>query len=1659
MKSITSNLPVRTSVQICFLSMLFAMSQSAAFSQCGNGYQYCYQVTFNHNQVGVSDSVNFPALISSTSGFPWLKTVANGGQVNNPVTQTGGGASIQVPADVIFTSDAACSTLLSWEYEDYSPTTGAVDVWVRIPSLSHTTDTTIYACAGKSTATTWQGGSSATAWSNGFQAVWHLPTIGSVPGVTNSTTSTSLPLTASLVTVGTGEVGGGANNSGAVLSGFTSNPAATTVLSQTPFTYSMWVNLSSFSHTNHLVSINNLFDLAVDTGGHIVATVRTTASYRITTTAVTLPLNSWHYVAVSYATGSAPTVFLDGAIPAGSQTSAGSGTDSPIVVLAGGSAFAIGAAAYNPYVENYIGALDEVRLANITTRSVDWILAEYNNQKQGSTFYTVTPAVGGPPAITTQPTNVPVTAGQLASFTAAASGNPAPTVQWQVSTDGGASFSSLGGSATSPSYIFTTASTDNGKQFRAVFTNPSGVATTNAATLTVSGAPTITTQPSNVTVTAGQPASFTAAASGNPVPTVQWQVSTNAGVSFSNMSGGATSPTYSLTTASIDNGKLFRAVFTNPSGTVTTTAVTLTVATTSTTSPSAVPPSPQLISASTQTTFTFTIPPPQGVSGVTGINWVQLNFQTASGGQFSIINACNFNILPDPQNLQPYVQTYTDNGALNTQLNLRYPTSTMAQRTNSQCTLAAESQMSVTSNNLTTTSSIPITFTLPDGIGSKDYHLYVITSYRTNIEGQPPNYNYAQSVDLGVYTITSPRPSVAPPPPLTIQTGAPTTFTFSAPPPTGATGVNSVLLNFQTQTAGPTSTVNACSMKVLPDTLAIQTSLDSGALNATLVPGTTSTTVAQRSNSQCSLAAENQLSLTNINLRTVATIPITFILPAATAPTYYHLYVVMDYRTASSASNPVTWDMGTFTIIAGTLPLITLQPSSTTVPVSATATFSASASGSPQPSVQWQVSSGGAPFANISAATSTTYNAPVSLSANLNQYRAIFTNIYGSATTSPATLTIATNTTSLVTASRLLTQAAFGPNSIDSAYVRQIGKATWLTQQLTDPGVDGLGWLQLYTRSSSPMGSGLFLNDPNDLTGTPAPSYGDSLCPPLASGGCLPGLIPSLRTYVNEAGGRFLRNSVLGSDSNNSRADLRKNDQLRQRVAFAWSELFVVNRTKGLLNTKWSKVAPFQEMLYLDAFQDFTTILREVTKNPTMGEFLDMRNSVKANLTGTVSPNENYARELLQLFTIGINPLGLNGTVQTGLPNYDQPKIQNFAVALTGWNEDFDPGSPYHNSDGFNGANAENYLYPMVPVDANYDLAHANTHLPLLQYLNASPQGQCVVANRNGQGSLQPPTYVSCASLCNSGLVQVTCGSARGTLSNSNDAVNEVDNVMLNIMGHPNVAPFISKFLIQHLVTSNPSSTYIQNVATVFNMDSNCTLCPAVLLGAIPVKGNIKAVIWAILNDQEATAGDNTDWTSTPTGTSTPYGHLQEPWLWLAGVLRGLNATQLTDGSNFEPTLASLGQPMYDSSSVFNFYSPTYPIPASVIPPNLIPPAPNPRPLGPEFQIQSPWAAVTRANLACAILQIPGSGCSNAGISYSGFTLNFTALNNITDNLILVNSLDSLLTYGAMPVALKTSMTNSIKNILDSAPTTYQTTRAQLAAYLIVTSGFYQVIH
>jgi uncharacterized protein (DUF1800 family) len=416
-------------------------------------------------------------------------------------------------------------------------------------------------------------------------------------------------------------------------------------------------------------------------------------------------------------------------------------------------------------------------------------------------------------------------------------------------------------------------------------------------------------------------------------------------------------------------------------------------------------------------------------------------------------------------------------------------------------------------------------------------------------------------------------------------------------------------------------------------------------------------------------------------------------------------------------------------------------------------------------------------------------------------------------------------------------------------------------------------------------------------------------------------------------------------------------DQLRQRVAFALSQIWVVSALK--LNTA-DQIVPYLRLLQQDAFENYSKIMYDVTLSPSMGHYLDMVNNDKP--ANGHEANENYARELLQLFTIGLNELNDDGSLQLNngqpIPTYDQSVVQGFARTFTGWTY---PPKPNTASMTHNPAY---YVGPMVGVNSVHDTG-AKTLL---------------------DGKVLP------------------AGANRTAILDLNDALADVFN-------HHNVAPFISRQLIQHLVTSNPSPGYVSRVVAAWRSSG----------------GEMKAVIKAILLDPEARAGDNG-------ATDLSFGHLREPVLLINALLRELNATV---GSNnaLAGQGSTLGQNVYNAGSVFNYFSPGYRYLARSY---YSPTATSIN--APEFQIDSTYTAVARANFVNTLIYG----------TITGVTLDFTPYLNLTPAQ-LIDRLNRDLMHGTLSADAQTAILNAV-----NAQTTPKA-KAQAAIYLVASSSQYQV--
>lgn len=473
-------------------------------------------------------------------------------------------------------------------------------------------------------------------------------------------------------------------------------------------------------------------------------------------------------------------------------------------------------------------------------------------------------------------------------------------------------------------------------------------------------------------------------------------------------------------------------------------------------------------------------------------------------------------------------------------------------------------------------------------------------------------------------------------------------------------------------------------------------------------------------------------------------------------------------------------------------------------------------------------------------------------------------------------------------AARFLAQATFGTTDADIAHLRSLGHAGWLAEQfdanVTPPTreLDYFNWVA------------------NTLH---EPTSDDNLAEAW---------------FLGALGGPDPGNPIV-----------MHKDQLRQRVAFALSEIFVVSRKNQLIDDFPNGSAYYYDILVDDAFANYRKLLEDVTLSPAMGVYLNMIGNQRADSTQNIHPDENYAREANQLFSVGLVMLNNDGSQQLAdgqpIPTFTQDTVKAFAHVFTGWNwSDCDASDGQFVYCGPDWDTGANWQQPMVAFDAYHDNgthgADDLSNKQLLKYPNAA----------NG-----------------------------GVLADGGTPASDLKFALDNIFNHPNVGPFFGRQLIQRLVTSNPSPAYVQRVATVFNDN-----------GA-GVRGDLQAVVRAILLDPEARA--------PLAQQADSFGKLREPLLRLTHVWRAMGArhtcgndTTRTNGDGSTTTFhyASqpyryagynsawgtdyyIGQTVLDANSVFNFFRPAFVPPGEMTQRHLF---------GPEFQITTDSGIVQVSN-------------------------------------------------------------------------------------------------
>jgi uncharacterized protein (DUF1800 family) len=434
--------------------------------------------------------------------------------------------------------------------------------------------------------------------------------------------------------------------------------------------------------------------------------------------------------------------------------------------------------------------------------------------------------------------------------------------------------------------------------------------------------------------------------------------------------------------------------------------------------------------------------------------------------------------------------------------------------------------------------------------------------------------------------------------------------------------------------------------------------------------------------------------------------------------------------------------------------------------------------------------------------------------------------------------------------SRFLSQATLGAKYADIQSLQTTGLESWLNTQLNLP----------YTFNLKNYVTGLHQYKVDSINATPP--------------------IPSPLNQLKDV---FIDDWAF--DVAWFQGSMTSADQLRWRVGMALSEIFVTSRISAFDNNPYA-LGSYYDVLNKNAFGNYRSLIDSISYHPTMGVYLTYLNNHATDTTGgkKVFPDENYAREIMQLFSIGLYELNIDGTERKdannrSIPTYTNNDISNLAKVFTGltWSHSRFLGD-----------------------DRNVDLWSYTRRMKIMAIDSSDkynrwwlPPAQWRIVNGHETGT---KTFL--------GQTIPNRTSANGRPINVDLDISDALNILFN---HPNVGPFISRRLIQQLVTSSPSPAFISRIATVFNNNG------------LGVRGDMKAVIRAILLDAEARdcCGDKGIYT---------YGHLRSPFLRYMNLVKGLNLTSPTNV--YRNVMVDLydrieQKPLY-SPSVFNFYSPNY---------------------------------------------------------------------------------------------------------------------------------------
>lgn len=522
---------------------------------------------------------------------------------------------------------------------------------------------------------------------------------------------------------------------------------------------------------------------------------------------------------------------------------------------------------------------------------------------------------------------------------------------------------------------------------------------------------------------------------------------------------------------------------------------------------------------------------------------------------------------------------------------------------------------------------------------------------------------------------------------------------------------------------------------------------------------------------------------------------------------------------------------------------------------------------------------------------------------------------------------------------RFLEQATFGPTAESDLRLRRLGLRTWLGEQFDAP----------YPGISNPY--------PDLALKSGVIDIGCSIYLPAEEKRVCDRDFYSMYRVQNW----FFKEALYGEA------------QLRHRIAWALSQTWVIS---GKTTQQARHMFEYHKVLSQNAFGNYRILMKEMTLNPGMGNYLDMARS------HAFGPNENYAREILQLFTIGLFRLNQDGTLILDsegrpIPTYDQQTVNNFTKIFTGWtfcNDGNNPACPNAT------VGTVNFIDPMILVQESHD-PNPKT---LLDYPNSIYRN--IPAGQSGEIDL--------------------------------------DQALDNIFFHPNVGPFVSRVLIQHLVTSDPTPAYVSRVAAAFNDNG------------FGVRGDMKSVVRAILLDPEARGDIKTD---------PFYGKLREPVSLITNVLRNFNVRSADGLRQSDGVIANvskkMGQDPFNATTVFNYFSPGYIIPGTAY-------------NAPEFGIMTSATSISRVNFANKFTFekiLPGQDIPDGtSIDLSGL---ISLAQRDESGAMLVDELDRRLMHGAMSSQMRGKLFTGI----NAVPSNFPEVRALNSIYLVISSSQYQI--